>query len=178
MRLERSFQSQEILPQILDLRFGRQTSAILLLIGLVIHGVTNINRVRRMLVKPDRTRTDSQETWLDDPSAFYQAMQAITETLEALRSPTPRRPREESQDRDELEDAFDTATLEHLRDVLAGVATPSRHWTKEDGSPYETLESSINDRLGSAPLKRLRAAISERNQELSRRKQAGKAIKL
>lgn len=79
IRLERSFQNEELLPQLLDLAYGREIAGMLLLIGETLHRVATLGSIYTS-VSPDAPL----EPWMSDPSIFGQAQEAVRLLLAAL----------------------------------------------------------------------------------------------
>jgi hypothetical protein len=81
IRLEASFRSQDLLSQVLQLSYGRQLAAVLMMIG------------RAMRPAGERSALDAThsydvvERWLEVPYAANQAILAATMVLEACRPP-------------------------------------------------------------------------------------------
>jgi hypothetical protein len=81
-RLERSFQDELLLPQLLDMAYGRQTAGLLLLIGECLR--TAAPDSASFAGARIEAHTDD---WMDWPWAVRQASEAIEAILEALEPP-------------------------------------------------------------------------------------------
>ena len=78
-RLERSFQNEELLPQLLQIARGRQLAAVLQIIGYVMKETGN------QVGFFEAGTLDGAAGWFDNPNALAQAVAAGHEILSALR---------------------------------------------------------------------------------------------
>ena len=83
-RLERSFDHQELLPQVLALAYGSQLAAMLLMLG---DAMKATGESAGVSATADRRSTTLERTqkWFDMPYAYDQAVRAADRILEALR---------------------------------------------------------------------------------------------
>jgi hypothetical protein len=79
MRLEQSFRAQGMLDQALELAFGRQSAAVVLLIGRL------MREVGTYAALASGRMPDTAGGWLADPFAFDQVRMAINRALDAVR---------------------------------------------------------------------------------------------
>ena len=98
MRLQQSFDHQELLLQVLALRYNRQLAAVVLLLGEAMRSIGN-SAALCWSVPGGKPRTpeeiyeevvaglDSEKKWLEIPYVFDQAVKAVNFLLEALRPP-------------------------------------------------------------------------------------------
>ena len=77
-RLEGTFSVEALLPQALDLQFGRETGAVLTLIG---HAIRHTVRSSTIV----NSAPAADDAWLDDAWLFEQAVKAVGVILEELR---------------------------------------------------------------------------------------------
>jgi hypothetical protein len=96
LRLEQSFNHQELLPQVLALAYGRQMAAVVLMLGELMKRVGDLGEQlsyardtheRDAETKARLTGVRSRSGWLDIPYAFDQILKAVNLSLEALRPP-------------------------------------------------------------------------------------------
>lgn len=78
-RLEGSFRDQSILPQILDLAYGRQAAGLLLLLGRC------LSTTRSSAAFAEGGSLDAVENWMMQPWTFQQVEGAVSAVLKALR---------------------------------------------------------------------------------------------
>jgi hypothetical protein len=78
-RLARSFERQELLPDALQLTFGRGLAAAILLVG------SAMNNAGRRCAAAAAGSLDAQDTWMRHPYAFDQATRAARFVLKGLR---------------------------------------------------------------------------------------------
>jgi hypothetical protein len=86
-RLERSFEDERRLVQVLELAFGRHVAAVMVMMGLA---------MREAAAKAEATSSSGQRPWLSNPYVFNQVFNAVIAVLIAVRpdgNPTPRLPR-------------------------------------------------------------------------------------
>ena len=83
-RLERSFDHQELLPQVLGLTYGRQLAAMLLMLGDAMKATGESAGFSATAVRPSAILEGTQK-WFDIPYAYDQAVRAANRILEALR---------------------------------------------------------------------------------------------
>jgi TraY domain len=77
LRLERSFQDEDLLPQVLSLAFGERLAAILLAIGFAMKDAATASSF---------AVTFSQNgSWTDEPYAYDEAVKSALQILESLR---------------------------------------------------------------------------------------------
>jgi hypothetical protein len=89
MRLEQSFRNEHLLPQILDLAYGRQTAGLLMLIGRCIKDANHVvsasaaeayrgamEEVRRQTIA-----SFSHQDWMNEPSQAFHVAEAVKEIL-------------------------------------------------------------------------------------------------
>ena len=89
-RLERSFQDEELLPQLLEIAYGREVAGLLLALGSVMRDAGEHAGVRSL-----NTFSGAAE-WFANPIAYEEARAAAATVLDALRpsgDASPRRPR-------------------------------------------------------------------------------------
>jgi hypothetical protein len=79
IRLERSFHEQDLLISALDLAFGTETTALLLIFGEAIRSATTTARFSTTFALEVATE------WTSDPYAYGEAAKAIAAVLDALR---------------------------------------------------------------------------------------------
>jgi hypothetical protein len=79
LRLERSFHEQELLPQILDLAYGRRLAGMLMLLG---REMRSCGLGSWILSTQDHL---TGEGWFSDAYAYDQVVQAVNEILEQYR---------------------------------------------------------------------------------------------
>ncbi len=82
LRLERSFERQDLLPETLALAFGQEAGGLLMAAGMVMTTVGS--DAGRDLSR--KTRTEPRN-WIDDPYAFDQALRAMIDMLDRARPP-------------------------------------------------------------------------------------------
>lgn len=80
-RLEASFNNQDLLPQILDLAYGRQTAGLLMLLGRCIKDASGHAAFAATF------SLDAVQAWMSQPWAYQQTDNAIRFVLAALRPP-------------------------------------------------------------------------------------------
>jgi hypothetical protein len=80
-RLERSFQEQDLLDQVLTLAYGQQLGAVLMAVGTVMKVVGGGAALQSTL------SIEAVERWLDNPYAFAQALQAAVHVIGAMAPP-------------------------------------------------------------------------------------------
>jgi DNA end-binding protein Ku len=80
LRLERSFDRQDLLSEALTLGYGRKLAGIIMALGFVMDGAA---RSRQMPLDP------SEKDWTEDPEAFERAFQAARTLLTAARPQGP-----------------------------------------------------------------------------------------
>jgi len=85
-RIERSFDREDLLSEVLALAYGRETAGILIMLGLVMTKTGDATAHRSRFAK-------SAEHWTADPHAFDQAVQAAAMLLDATREDGPLRRR-------------------------------------------------------------------------------------
>ncbi len=128
MRLERSFRDQELLPQLVELAFGRQLAGLILLLGRSMKDSGDMvaaDLVRRGVEAP---------SWFDDPVAYAAAMKAAEHALRAFQ-PKPRgRPRDQH---DETAIAFGDLYAEG---VLNALKFPDSVRRKIGGAPTDLAD--------------------------------------
>jgi hypothetical protein len=79
-RLERSFESGALLPQILELKYGPKLAGLLLALAQA------MQRAGQITTGPQATSTlEGRDNWFDEPVAYDQAVLAATKILEAGR---------------------------------------------------------------------------------------------
>jgi hypothetical protein len=79
VRLEQSFRNEDLLPQILDAVYGRETAGLLLLLGRCIKDASN------HAAFSEAHSLEAVEKWMDHPWAFQQTVEAVQLVLETLR---------------------------------------------------------------------------------------------
>src|SRR6266404_6500241 len=91
-RLEQSFDRQDLAHEFLAQSYGRQTTALLMVIGEALRNVAGVARALPLLAQGVawRTVTDFSgaaywDGWLDDPHVYDEAAKAILATIERLR---------------------------------------------------------------------------------------------
>lgn len=77
IRIERSFDREDLLPEVLTLAYGREVAGILMMLGVVMTEAGYLSHAMDA-VHP-------AELWTDDPGAFDLAIQAATALLDAAR---------------------------------------------------------------------------------------------
>jgi TraY domain-containing protein len=85
LRLERTFDQQDLLPEILTLRYGREVAALLIMLGRIAADVGHSIEYDWRL----RERTATSRTWFDDPDAYDEVVEHIGKVLESLRPGPP-----------------------------------------------------------------------------------------
>ena len=83
-RLERSFDHQDLLPQVLGLAYGRQLAAVLLMLGDAMKATGESAGFSATAVRPS-PMVEGTQKWFDIPYAYDQAVRAADSILEALR---------------------------------------------------------------------------------------------
>jgi hypothetical protein len=117
-RLERSFDHQELLPQVLELSYGRQLAGVLLMLGHAMKTTGESAGLSAASDSPSLTLEGARK-WFDIPYAYDQAVRAADSIFEALRPPNdPGIPKHMRGSDGEL-DLGDVA--EHLGERLATV---------------------------------------------------------
>jgi hypothetical protein len=87
-RLEQSFRDEDLLPQILDLAYGRQTAALLMLLG------RSIRDASSHAAFDAEGSLASAENWMNHPWAYQQAWEATRRIFDVFRpSSEPLAPR-------------------------------------------------------------------------------------
>jgi TraY domain len=84
MRLERAFQDEQLLPQLLDLAYGRDTAGLLLLIGECLRDTA------AHAAAFSGARLEPRPDWMSRPWVYRQAEDAIAALLAALEPPGTR----------------------------------------------------------------------------------------
>jgi hypothetical protein len=84
LRLEGSFDRQDLLTDVLSLAYGRRVGAILMILGTVM-GQAGIYELYSKAGGPLLDDSNDLTSWLDDPDAFEQAMLGVLAALEKLR---------------------------------------------------------------------------------------------
>ena len=85
-RLEKSFEREGLLPEVLELAYGRQLAGLLMALGWAMRDAG------RMAGFHKHATLEASEQWTDDPYAYDQAMKAVGAILVAARpegDPTP-----------------------------------------------------------------------------------------
>ena len=78
-RLERSFDRLDLMPEVLELAYGRQAAGLMMAIG---EAMTMTGRIAGTISKPTQVARDD---WLADPFAYQEAMNAAATVMEDLR---------------------------------------------------------------------------------------------
>lgn len=79
LRLERSFEKEDLLPEVLSLAYGRPMAGILMLLGRAMHDAGSSSGFASTFT------LEGSLNWFDDPYAFDQAAQAASRVIEFLR---------------------------------------------------------------------------------------------
>ena len=159
-RLEQSFRSEDLLPELLDLALATETTAVVMLLTDVIRAITGIAAVRDALAG-DVARYEAN--WLDDPIIFAEVERGVRTVLEGLRPPGGP-PLSESVV--PPSDALDTLVSEQFGPAIAAarlatIAAPELargHGKYPPSISAQNWERAIRDRLG-AVLERLRSRL-------------------
>ncbi len=77
-RLERSFVDEDLLPQLLDLAYGRETAALLLILG------ECIKPTAEQALFYEKKTLEGAGPWMSAPWAFHQVREAVNLVLDAL----------------------------------------------------------------------------------------------
>ena len=85
VRLERSFDHQELLPQVLELTYGRQLAAVLLMLGQVMKTAGESAAFSETVHPGSSFRPEGVRKWFDSPYGYDQAVRAAVRILDALR---------------------------------------------------------------------------------------------
>ena len=142
-RLERSFDRQELLPQVLGLTYGRQLAAMLLMLGDAMKATGEI--ASASAVRPSALLEGTQK-WFDIPYAYDQAVRAANTILEALRpAGDPQSPKHKggAEDVPHLRDFADLGERVAAR-VLAAVAS----WRSATGNNDQERARTYHRMLG------------------------------
>jgi hypothetical protein len=78
MRLERTFERQDLLSEVLALHYGREVAALVMMVGRVASDTADISWRWP-------ARNDKPDTWLQDPDVYDQVAKGIHALLEGLR---------------------------------------------------------------------------------------------
>jgi hypothetical protein len=135
IRLERSFDRQKLLPEVLTLTYREELSGLLMLLGVAMDevGRLHINTTRRGDKVPDIH-------WTDEPKAFDQAVQAAIMILKAARpSPGAGKPQNTSNHTTRIT----LAILEAVRGTNRGIENATTHLAPT----IRSLLGRIADRL-------------------------------
>jgi hypothetical protein len=84
VRLDRSFERQDILPQVLELAYGRKLAALLQILGRAMSGVGQRAMFEQTHSLP------SPDDWFSDPFAFDQVIWAVETILQGICPPGDR----------------------------------------------------------------------------------------
>jgi hypothetical protein len=80
-RLDRSFDRQDLIEEVMELKYGNPLAGILMAIGVAIEKAGRAAALYSQLGAQDR------RTWVDDPFAYDQGMKAAVDILDRLRPP-------------------------------------------------------------------------------------------
>lgn len=172
IRLERSFEREDLLSEALTLAYGRKAAGVLMAIAYVMDAAPRLTE--------RNTWNPFRKDWTDDPELFDHAVQAATALLYAVRPPgeIPDRSSEPSSDRREPGTWLVSELLLALRDDNSEFPADVTTDIKQMLGPLarrmtENARAAVGDRSGSP---KLRLPISDtgewalKNARISRRR--------
>jgi hypothetical protein len=128
-RLERSFDRQDLLTEVMEPTYGGQTMALLLILGEAMRTTAGLTQAMWALergISPtvlDLQNTDHHDRWLHDPRAFASLIEAIRRVLEGLQ-PTDDVPKQSDDAKFKWEDIPDYVATPILRALQYGSTDP------------------------------------------------------
>ena len=128
-RLERSFDRQDLLTEVMEPTYGGQTMALLMVLGEVLRSAAGLSQAMWVLEKGisptvfDTLNTDFHGRWLHDPRAYGAMVEAVKRTLEELR-PTGDVPEQSEDAKFKWEDIPDYVVPPILRALQYGSTDP------------------------------------------------------
>jgi hypothetical protein len=128
-RLERTFDRQDLLADVMEATYGRQTMALLMILGEALRAAAGLTQAMWALEKGisatalDILNTDYHDRWLHDPRAYDAMTKAISRILDELR-PTGDVPRQSDDAEFKWEDIPDYVVPPVIRALQYGSTDP------------------------------------------------------
>ena len=157
LRLERSFDQEDLLSEVLGLAFGKQLAGVLMMLG---YAMLEAGRSASSVRTAERGKN-----WIDDPYAYEQAVKAAADVLDAIHPPgkaTPEQYRHVAEDggAPEAAEAFKRHDDEMARSLVLDMlwTIQKRPWVgrhpqfAERAPEIRALLGPITERLKLPPL--------------------------